>query len=219
MVFHSSSLCVQRNHTLWFRSSDTVCYSHRLPLLPGAPSSLKHYHIFYWETVFSQIQGLDISLWESLFLRKNDFFILSDNNFNRWQRVEPGLLIFCETRRCALCMRGEGNTVHLFIMTQRKQDKDKTVGDTEVRVKCDKWQQVGDIFIFSYFKVLHGVFFWTNTIYIHPKFFSKTYVSLRPNKLNTFPSLKKNPFSSLPFSSALLRFFGALLPPTVHWQD
>lgn len=139
MVFHSSSLCVQRNHTLWFRSSDTVCYSHRLPQLPGAPSSLKHYHIFYGETVFSQIQGLDISLWEFLFLRKNGFFILSDNNFNRWQRVGPGLLIFCEQRRCALCMRSEGNT-SFFIITQRKQDKDETVGDTEVRVKCgNKW--------------------------------------------------------------------------------
>lgn len=70
----------------------------------------------------------------------------------------------------------EVREIHLFIMTQRKQYKDKTVGDTEVRVKCVKWQQVGDIFIVSYFKVL--------------KFFSKTHVSLRPNKLNTFPALK-----------------------------
>lgn len=92
------------------------------------------------------------------------------------------------------------------------------------------WQQVGDIFIVSYFKEFS---FEQTTIYIHPKFFSKTHVSLRPSKLNTFPSLKgkkqqyclhacvlaSDRLSSLPFSGALLRFFGALPPPTVHWQD
>lgn len=51
LVSHSSSLFGPQNQGLWFRSS--FCHSHRLLLLPGAPSSLKHYHIFYWQTIFS----------------------------------------------------------------------------------------------------------------------------------------------------------------------
>lgn len=29
-----------------------VCYSHHILRLPGAPWSLKRYHIFYWQTIF-----------------------------------------------------------------------------------------------------------------------------------------------------------------------
>lgn len=43
---------LQQNHILGFRSLDTVCYSHRFLLHPGAPLNLKDYHIFYWKTIF-----------------------------------------------------------------------------------------------------------------------------------------------------------------------
>ncbi len=135
--FHSSSLFIPQHHSLRFRSSDTVCYSHRLLLLPGAPSSLKHYHIFYWQTIFSQIQDLDISLWEFLSLLKNGFFILSDNNFDRWQRVEPGRLNFCEVMWCALCMRSERNTTFFLLWHEGSKIKTRQWDDTEVTVKSD----------------------------------------------------------------------------------
>lgn len=54
------------------------------------------------------------------FLQKNGFFILSDNNFDHWQRVEPGLLNFREMRGCAVCMRSERNTSFYYDMKEAR---------------------------------------------------------------------------------------------------
>lgn len=114
----------QQNQILGLRPLDTVRYSHRLLLHPGAPLNLKDYHIFYWKTVFSQIQGLDISLWEFLFPAEKMVSLFSRNNFCSWQRVEPGLLIFSEMWRCALCTRSERTTCCYYDMKETRERKD-----------------------------------------------------------------------------------------------
>lgn len=87
---------------------------------------------------FHKSKALIYHMWEFLVPWKNGFFILSDNNFSLRQKVQPGLLIFHEMRWCSLCMRSEGKCI-FFIMTWKKQDKEKAAGDTDVRAGCDKW--------------------------------------------------------------------------------
>ena len=57
------------------------------------------------------------------FCRKNGFFILSDNNFDRWQRGLAPLNITCNRG-----MFPVHEKLHLFIVKWRKHDTDETIG-------------------------------------------------------------------------------------------
>lgn len=95
---------------------------------------------YFTESLF-QVRGLDISLWEFLPLHSNGFFILSDNNFNRWQRVEPATpplpprhpLSFFSLYSVS---HHEWKEYILYLLTCRKQSADETLGQAEVRADC-----------------------------------------------------------------------------------